>query len=387
MVNVRNILALALLALGLLLTSEPASGKKSPPITIQGTIYAVDPSGSTVTLKDGAGTLTTLDVTRKSKLRRNNKKVALSGLVLGDQATAQYDALNDIKQLNSAGLPVTTLQGNVIGVNSGSGDVQLTNGSFGTNAQTRIVRNGKITSLGSLTSQDHVTAHVTNGNALLHHSETGQGEEEGDHTAVDIHVEGPEEAEIKGTISAIDLLAKTVTITPFEGGADVTVNVTANTIIKIEDEHGDYEYEYDGGGEGGGEGDGGEADDAGTIEDLIVGLAVEVVYDPATFDAFKIEVENEEEEGYAEGPITAIDLVAGTVTIDCYGTPVTLFVDASTKIKRNGETAVFADLQIGDEAMAEYNLVTMIAKEIEVYVEGEGDDDGEGEGEGEGGVS
>jgi hypothetical protein len=78
---------------------------------------------------------------------------------------------------------------------------------------------------------------------------------------------------------------------------------------------------------------------------------------------------SEDEEGYAEGPITAIDPVAGTITIDCYGSPVTLFVDASTKIERNEETAVFSDLLIGDAVRAEYSTVTVVAKEIEAHTE------------------
>jgi hypothetical protein len=96
-----------------------------------------------------------------------------------------------------------------------------------------------------------------------------------------------------------------------------------------------------------------------------------VVYDPATFNAFRIEAYSEDEEGYAEGPITAIDAEAGTIIIDCYGNPVTLFVDASTKIERNEETAVFADPQIGDAVRAEYSTVTMLTKEIEAHTESE----------------
>lgn len=42
---------------------------------------------------------------------------------------------------------------------------------------------------------------------------------------------------------------------------------------------------------------------------------------------------------------------------------------SSSNIERNDEPAVVADLQIGDEAMAEYNTVTMVAKKIEVYIE------------------
>jgi hypothetical protein len=59
---------------------------------------------------------------------------------------------------------------------------------------------------------------------------------------------------------------------------------------------------------------------------------------------------------------------------------VTLIVDATTKIERDDASALLTDLKVGDPVEAEYNIVTMVAKEIEVELE-----DGEGGGEGEGG--
>jgi Cu/Ag efflux protein CusF len=348
------VIALALTALSG--ATEATAGKGGKPLTLQGTVYSIDASGETVTLKSSDGTLTTLNITRSSKLRRNNKKATLTGLVLGDQAAAQYDASNNVRQLNTSGVGVTTLQGGVLGVSSGTGVVQLDRGSFGTNAHTRITRNGQVSTLGTLTAQDHVVAHVTGGGPSSHAAtRSGENESEGedDDTAVDIQVEGPEECEIEGTITAIDVEAKTVTVSSEYGGWEAMVNVTLDTLIEI---------------------DGVEAP---TIADLAVGQFVEVVYASDTQNAFRIEVENEEEEGYAEGPITAIDAVAGSITIDCYGSPVTVFVTASTKIEKDDEAAVFADLKVGDDVMAVYNTTTMIAKEIEVY-----SDEGEGEGGG-----
>jgi Cu/Ag efflux protein CusF len=315
--------------------------------SLNGTLYIVDVTGHTVTLKDANGTATILNVTRKSKIVRNKKKTTLSGLVLGDQVAAQFDTSNNAKQLAATGPVVSTVQGGVGSVVSTTGVVQIETGRTSKNAQTssqtRVVRNGKIVSLKRLTLVDKVRAHLTPGSSAI--APTTGAED-----AVDLQVEGPEQSDVSGTITGIDLVAKTVTITPEEDGAPITVNLTADTIIELEGELL------------------GEGDLTGvplTIEDLVEGLFVEVVYDSATFNAFRIEVEGENEEGYAEGPITAIDLVAGTVTIDCYGTPVTVIVNASTEIERNGAAATLADLQVGDEVMAEYNTVTMIAKEIE----------------------
>jgi len=334
-------LGILVVALAVLIAGQADAKKGGSLTTVQGTVYAVDASGGTVTLQGQDGTLTSLNVLRNSKLRRNNKKVLLTGLVLGDQATAQYDSSSNTKQLSATGVVVSTVSGGVLGVKSGTGVVQLSGGSFGTNAHTRIIRNGQVSTLGTLTSQDQVVAHVTKGGAGAN-GVTRTGTTESDDTAVDIQVEGPEECEIEGTITEIDLSANTVTIASEYDDWGVTVNVTPDTIIEV------------------------EGIETPTIADLAVGQYVEVVYASDTQDAFRIEVQNEEEEGYAEGPITAIDPVAGTITIDCYGSPVTLFVTASTKIEKNDEVAVFADLQVGDEGMAEYNTTTMIAKEIEV---------------------
>jgi Cu/Ag efflux protein CusF len=314
--------------------------------SLNGTLYIVDVAGHTVTLKDANGTATILNVTRKTKFLRNKKKTNLAGLVLGDQMAASFDNSNNAKQLTATGPVVSTLQGGVANVISGTGVVQIEKKKGSNNAQTsgqtRVVRNGKIASLKSLTRLDKVTAHLAPSASLV---KSSLGVED----AVDLQAEGPEESEVSGKISAVDLAANTVTITP-EEGPDVTVNVTVETIIELEGEL---------------EGEGALTGIPATINNLVVGLSVEVVYDPVTFNAFRIEVVNEDEEGYAEGPITGIDLETGTVTIDCYGSPVTVIVNASTKIEHNDETATLSDLQVGDEAMAEYNTVTMIVKEIE----------------------
>ena len=93
--------------------------------------------------------------------------------------------------------------------------------------------------------------------------------------------------------------ANTVTITPKNGGANVTVNVSVDALIEV-------------------------GDTPATINDLTVGLPVEAEYDPTTSSAFRIEAETEGEDDEVKGTITAIDMALGTVTItDSNGTPIT----------------------------------------------------------------
>jgi len=70
----------------------------------------------------------------------------------------------------------------------------------------------------------------------------------------------------------------------------------------------------------------------------------------------------------AKGPISAIDPVAATVTIEDKktGESVTVTVDGSTRIhKDNKEWATLEDLAIGDTAKARYNKDTLLAKRIQ----------------------
>lgn len=314
-----------------------------------GTVYVIDDSSHTIMLKDSNGVVTTVNVTTKSKMTRNKKKSSLGGLVLGDNATVVFDNSNNIKQISTSGPAVVTVSGGVDDVNSGTGAVHFENGSFITDHTTRVVRNGKITSLNALTVFDKITAHLPAASSLSRSGEI----EPGDDNAVDIQAEGPEESEVRGTIAAIG--ATTVTITPKSGGADVTVNVTPDTLIAL-------------------------SGNAVAIGDLIAGSPVEAEFDPITLNAFRIEVENEVEDAEVAGTITAIDTTAGTVTIsDGLGNPITLFVDASTRIERNDAAATLFDLQVNDPVKAEYNNVTLVANEIEVETEA-GDDVGDDHG-------
>jgi Cu/Ag efflux protein CusF len=332
-------------------------------IKLSGTVYTIDATARTVTLKDTLGTLTSLNVTRKTKIRRNNKSVPLTGLVLGDQVNAVADSSSNAIQISAVGPAASTVQGGVAGVSSGTGTVQISKKKLNTSGQTRMVRNGKISSLKSLTLFDTVTSHVMSPSAKSASSGT---------QALDIQADGPEESEVNGTIVAVNpgsppVTPATITIAPKGGGANITLNITANTVIEVNDA-------------------------IATITDLTVGMLVDAEYDPTTLDAFRIEADSEEDDAEIEGIITALDTVSCTLLIpgpctvtitNSGGVSVTLIVDASTKIERNDATALLADLQVGDPASAEYNIVTMVAKEIEAGTEsGDGGDGGGGDGGG-----
>jgi Cu/Ag efflux protein CusF len=298
---------------------------------VKGTLYSIDPAANSVTLKTN-GILTTLNLSATTKIIRNKAVTSVNGMVLGDKVIAAYkqSSLNPSK-LKATGAKVTQIQGKVTGI-SPSGVVQLSTGSFTTSVQTRIVRNGRVSSLDSIAMGDDVVAHMENENE-----------------AEDIESEGTEESEVRGTITAVDVANSTVTFTDALG-ISITVNVTADTMIEL-------------------------GDATATINDLTVGLLVEVHYDPLTFNAFRIEAEDENEDAEIEGTITAVDPAAGTVTIqDAQGVSVTVTADAGTMIERDDEPAFLSDLLVGDQGKAEYDVNSLVANEIEVESPGSDDD-------------
>lgn len=314
--SIRLIFALAIF------TMVCAVGVANAANKVKGTLYSINAPANSVTLKSN-GILTTINIAANTKLIRNKAAANLSGLVLGDKITAVYKNSLYPSKVKASGKRVSQLAGKVTGV-SPSGVVQMGGASFKATAHTRIVRNGKASSLDSLAMDDDIIAHV----------EDSSGD------ADDIQGEGPEEGEAKGPITSVDTIANTVTFQDALGNS-ITVNVTADTMIEL-------------------------GDAVATIADLSAGMIVEVHYDPTTFNAFRIEAEMENEDTEIEGTITAVDLAASTVTIqDGLGTSVTVVADAGTMIERDGEPAFLSDLQVGDAGKAEYDVHSFVANEID----------------------
>lgn len=324
-------LFLSLTLLVTLASTALAGGEK-------GKIHSLSAASRTVTMKDEKGQLHTFNISSNTIIKRNGKNSTLTDFVLRDSLKVTTTKGSTIpKKVKAKGNKVKTVTGTVTHFNTGTGILQIGTRNLQTSKSTRVVRNGKPSSLGSLTTRDTVVVHV-------------QGESD---DCDDIQAEGDDESEVEGTITAVDTTANTVTVQSEEDGSEVTVNVTAETEIEVDDQ------------------------DA-TIADLQAGMEAEAEYDPTTMDAFSIEAEVEEAE--IEGTIMAIDLTASSVTIqDGDGNSVTVIVDASTQIERDGESAFIEDLAVGDAANAKYDPVTFIAFSIKAHSNDE-EEDGEIEG-------
>jgi hypothetical protein len=151
----------------------------------------------------------------------------------------------------------------------------------------------------------------------------------------------PGEFEFEGTIAAVDTTLNTVTVASEEGGSTVVLKVDANTV-----------YLRNGA--------------PATQADLLVGDKVEAKYDSTTMLASSIKTEMED--GEVIGAITAIDATLGTVTIlpDAGGSAVTVKTSLSTVFEKGGALVTLAALQVGDQAEAKYDSVTLVASLISV---------------------
>jgi uncharacterized lipoprotein YehR (DUF1307 family) len=155
-----------------------------------------------------------------------------------------------------------------------------------------------------------------------------------------------------------------------EHGGNITLRITPETVIRIEDRG------------------------AANFTDLQVGQKVEAKYDVTTLNAVKITVEYDDdgegedqevgedrEESDVEGNITAIDLDSHNVTITTEEKgDIVVHVTSDTIIRFDERgPAAFADLELGMQVEVEYEEGSMDALEIEVDDWGEEGDNHQGE--------
>lgn len=311
------------------------SASASTSVKVTGRIKTIDPLRHVLTVRANNGTLASVKVAATTRITRNGSRTTLTGLALHDSVTAQFDARTHFASILSASGPsVATSAGRVNNASLGTGLLTVGSRQFHTTAKTRFSRNGKTASLSQVTRRDSVIVHAVPGT----------------NSALDVLDDGPEEAEVEGTITAIDTTAMTITIAPEDGSPAVTLTVTTTTMIELNDE-------------------------PATLADLQVNMKADAEYDPTTMTAFSIEAESEDEEAQVSGTVGGVDLTANTITInpDGGGNPITLTVTGGTEIQVNGEDATLADVQVGMPVNAQYDPVTMVAHQIDAGSEN-GDD-------------
>lgn len=292
--------------------------------SVTGTVHTVDVAKRNVTIKTSAGTSVKLSAGRTA-LTRNGARVTLNGLVLNDTITAQYKVSTlSATSLSATGPAVATTSGKAGSVSLASGTITIGAQKLQTNAGTRISRNGQIVALRQVTLKDSLVVHTTQGtNVALDVVSSGPSEGEvqgvigaisgsnvtitpddgtpdvtvvvGTSTIIEVNdasgtladlavgdtaeaeydpttfaafsIEAAgesEDAEVEGTAAAVDTTAGTVTVTPQDGGANITLTVNATTEIDVNG-------------------------DGGSLADIQVGMPIKAEYDTANLLASEIE--------------------------------------------------------------------------------------------------
>ncbi len=330
-IKIMNLLIAALLAFSVLMTASPVSAHWWG-ADLKGLISAVDTGASTLTVTPKwGGSDVTFNVDSSTVITRLHQPASLADLQPGDRVDVRYDPSTMLASRITAVLNLVTLTGTISGVDTGAGTVTITprNGGadvvLNVDSTTVIKRSGATASLADLVVSDRVEARYNPVTFLAAYINAW-----------------PYLATIKGTISAVNTGAGTVSITPKKGGADVVLNVDSTTVIK-------------------------RSDATASLADLQVSDRVTAKYYPATFLAATISAWPNLVT--LKGTISGVDTGAGTLTVTPKygGADVVLHVDSSTTIKRNGATASLADLKVGDLVEARYNPVTLLAANISAW--------------------
>ena len=249
-------LTVLLVALSMLAFSTPAFalGNIRP---LKGTIVAMSLKTRVITVAPLHGNPVKIRVAKGTLIVRNGKAGNFSKLRVGDKVNLKYNAVN--KQATGAVDDNTEqydIHGTVEAVDTTASTITIASEEGGdsvtlnVDSTTVIERNGVPATLADLVVGDKVEATYDSATMLASSIKT------------DV-----ENSDFTGTISAVDLTASTVTVTPDGGGADVVLNVVASTVILSNDT-------------------------VIALSDLKVGDSVEAEYDSATLIASKKQVED-----------------------------------------------------------------------------------------------
>ena len=194
-----------------------------------------------------------------------------------------------------------------------------------TDDQTRILLNGEPATLEDLMAGDRATA-VYESSTLVASLIEARGEAR------------PELARVEGTIQAVDTAASTLTIHPLHNPNLVTLNVTNRTEITL---------------------DGRPA----RLGDLARGFTAGALYNPATFEAVRVQAESFAE---VRGTVRDVSVPNQTLTVaPASGEPdIVLNVSPATVISLNDRPATLEDLRRGYRVVASFVATTHAAVRI-----------------------
>ena len=232
--------------------------------TARGKIVSINKRTHVLTIQNALGKNVALKYNAKTVVRINGRRVAVSRMHVGDRVVMTYAPATRAKIAGTAldcdDTPgMFELEGLVTASDPAAGTIDIATEHGGSTLQlkvdaaTVITREGVAATLADLQFGDKVEARYASA-TMLASSIKAESDVEND--------------EFEGIITSLDSAAGTITFTPEDGGADVTITTDAATF-----------FMYD--------------DSPGTFADLQVGMKVEAKVDVATQIATYVEFEIE----------------------------------------------------------------------------------------------
>jgi Cu/Ag efflux protein CusF len=305
---------------------------------VRGTVRSVDLQAATVTIRTRTDDTVVLNTDETTQITRNGEPAFLEDLQQGDRVTALYDPSSGLaSQIDARGDAANLfvrVEGVIAGVDTAAHTIRID----------PIHREPSPTAAG-----EPVTLHVTPNTAialdgrparlddLMRGFSVGASYNPSNLEAVRILAESF--PEVRGTIRDVSVASRTLTIQPSSGGDAVTLNISPNTNISLNDR-------------------------PARLDDLRRGYHVIATYVASTFEALRVAATSIDE---VSGHIRAVDVPTGTVVIVplVAGPDVELQVVRSTTITIGGEPAPLDRLRPGMAARAVFNIVSLEALLIE----------------------
>jgi hypothetical protein len=239
--------------------------------TARGKIVSVNKRTHVVTIQNRLGVNVALKYNAKTVVRINGRRVAVSRMHVGDNVVMTYAlaprAPSAAIKIAGTALQcddtpgVFELEGLVSAVDPAAGTLDIASEHGGSTVQLKVDANTVITredaaaTLADLQFGDKVEARYASATML----------------ASSIKAETDDDVdEFEGVISAFDATAGTITITPEDGGADVTITTDAATVFMFDDSPGSF-------------------------ADMQVGMEIEAKFDPTSLLASYVEFELEDD--------------------------------------------------------------------------------------------
>lgn len=314
---------------------------------VEGTITTL--AGQDVTITPGSGSAVTVHVADSTVIKISDASGSHSGtladLAVGMKAEADYDPVSlvaDHVNARAAEQHQGEVEGKVTAVDpAGTISIASEHGAdvvLHTDSATRISRDGAAATLADIKVGDSAEARYDATTLLASRIEARSG-----------NPNPQPHAEVEGMVTAVG--TGSLTITPEHGGP-VVLTVDATTKFFVHDT-------------------------PAALADVHTGQRAHASYDKTTLLAAVVRVQNdgnpEPATAAIEGRVTAASTTSVTIAPE-HGNPVTLVIDASTRITREGHAATAADITVGDRAEALFVRATLLAQRINLGGSHGGDD-------------